>query len=75
MKTEKREEKRVVVVVVVEVEAVVRGAASLLQRGVVEQLLDEVDVAQQHAAAAVALQAQRVQRVAINRAKERETAS
>ncbi len=75
MKTEKREEKRVVVVVVVEVEAVVRGAASLLQRGVVEQLLDEVDVPQQHAAAAVALQAQRVQRVAINRAKERETAS
>ena len=75
MKTEKREEKRVVVVVEVEVEAVVRGAASLLQRGVVEQLLDEVDVAQQHSATAVALQAQRVQRVAIKRAKERERAS
>ncbi len=69
MKTEKRREKRFVG------EVVVRGTASLLQRGVVEQLLDEVDVAQQHAAAAVALQAQRVQRVAIKRAKERERAS
>ncbi len=74
MKTEKRGEKRVGWVVV-EMEAIERGAASLLQRGVVEQLLDEVDVAQQHAAAAVALQAQRVQRVAIKRANERERAS
>lgn len=37
------------------------AARSLLQGRIVEQLLDEVHVGQQHAAAAVALQAQRVQ--------------
>lgn len=37
------------------------GPGSLLQGRVVEQLLDQVHVGQQHAAAAVALQAQRIQ--------------
>lgn len=39
------------------------GQGSLLQGCVVEELLDQVHVGQQHAAAAVALQAQRVQSV------------
>lgn len=39
------------------------GQGSLLQGCVVEQLLDQVHVGQQHAAAAVALQAQRIQSV------------
>lgn len=44
-----------------------RAARSLLQGRIVEQLLDEVHVGQQHAAAAVALQAQRVQGVPAGR--------
>lgn len=39
------------------------ASRSLLQGRVIEQLLDQVHVGQQHAAAAVALQAQRVQGV------------
>ena len=44
-----------------------RGAAliSALERVVVEQLVDQVDVREQHAAAAVALEAERVERVTL----------
>lgn len=48
------------------------AGVSSLHAVVVEELLDQVDVRQQHATAAVALQAEGVQRVTADRGRERE---